>query len=244
MVDTLESSLPIETTGDAADYVRIIKDGVSSLMTVANARLLLDNTGSAPTIRGTASNNGTSSVTVTHPAGSAEGDDAYIIAAGGNYSTVPTGWTTVETYIANGWSFRLMRKTLTAGDISTGSVTVSFTGSFSEHVVMVVFEGATSGLTLCDYRAVPSAQRTLYFNGVKYTSRRIEKASKVFVALTARANQDNLCSDGTSLQNSKRTNGSLRLFELTYNVEGVDSTVTIPGDGGYDPIMLRFAVTA
>jgi len=89
--------------------------------------------------------NNTSSVALTLPTGSVAGDLMVIFAGHGFGVNTPSGWTVRDASAGSNYNGGTFSKVLSAGDISTGSVTVSFTGSYYGTVVGVTFVGGTSG---------------------------------------------------------------------------------------------------
>ena len=141
--------------------------------------------GSPPTVRAstmiTASN---STYTVTFPTGSVAGDMAFIwFVHGFSISSIPTGWNLIAQNPASvgNISAGLMGKVLSSGDISTGSVTLSFAGGFDGTISCLTFVGATSfftNLVSTQLPATPSSLKLLmpgitdgaygiYFMGVR-----------------------------------------------------------------------------
>lgn len=106
-----------------------------------------------PVIRGSniISGSAASSLTVSLPAGTAAGDFA-IILAGTTYTSnpTPTGWTNLSlTNTGLVWSQYGYTRTLTSGDIATGSVTVPIATTFGPAAAVlgiVTFVGATGGI--------------------------------------------------------------------------------------------------
>jgi len=97
---------------------------------------------SGPTIRGTgiqASSN--SSYTVPWPAGTATGDLAILFAGHAWGANLPSGWTTQSNLTGSNWNGAVFSKTLTSGDISAGSVVVTFAGSFDGVVSVLTTVG-------------------------------------------------------------------------------------------------------
>lgn len=83
-----------------------------------------------------------SSLTVALPSGSAVGDLAILFSNSGWIPFVPSGWTTLASASSSQWSQIQAYKVLTSGDISTGSVTVSFSNAFDCVLGLVVFVGS------------------------------------------------------------------------------------------------------
>lgn len=97
-----------------------------------------------PTVRGTRANGAnTASMTLALPAGTVAGD-LLIMWAGGGYDTnLPAGWTRLWSGQPVSTSFLLASKVATAGDISTGSVTVTWTNGYWSSVVLASIQVGT-----------------------------------------------------------------------------------------------------
>jgi hypothetical protein len=87
-----------------------------------------------------------SSVVYTFPTGSQAGDMCLICVGHGFAVTVPAGWTQDDLSSGSNYNGAVFHKTLTSGDISTGSVTISFGGSFNGSVQGVTFVGVPTGI--------------------------------------------------------------------------------------------------
>jgi len=95
-----------------------------------------------PSIRGTgiqASSAG--SYTVSWPAGTVAGDTAIILAGGGFAPNVPIGWAVLNQLSGTNWNGAAFFRVLTAADISTGHVTVTFAGTFDSTLAIVTLVG-------------------------------------------------------------------------------------------------------
>lgn len=99
-----------------------------------------------PTIRGTGFGTGT---TVPLPSGTAVGDFVLIWLSDGNSPSLPTGWTLVDFANGAGIAGIIMKKTMTSGDISAGSVVVPFSGGAAigpSYGIASVVGATTSGV--------------------------------------------------------------------------------------------------
>jgi len=103
-----------------------------------------------PTLRGSSiTSSSASSYTLAFsactPAVPQAGDTAFLFVGGGyNASAAPAGWTTLDASVGSNWNGSVYAKTLTSGDISTGSVTVSMAGGFDTVLSLVVYQGAVN----------------------------------------------------------------------------------------------------
>lgn len=102
----------------------------------------------APSIRGTGIQaSSASSYTVNWPTGTVAGDLAIIFTGGGfGISSVPSGWTTLDMITgASNWNGSVFCKVLTSGDISTGHVVVSYSGTFDAVTAIITIQGTPVG---------------------------------------------------------------------------------------------------
>lgn len=104
--------------------------------------------GSPSTLRGSALQTGTgsASVTVSLPPGSTVGDLAILFVSAAYSITLPSGWTSLYSYLVSTWNVLACSKILTGGDISTGSVTITASNTFDMAAGLAVFVGATGGV--------------------------------------------------------------------------------------------------
>jgi hypothetical protein len=122
-------------------------DGVNTIFTIPSDGSPGPGTGTPSATRGSAIQVGTgSSVTLTLPGGSIAGDLAIIFAVSGWALSVPGGWAPLYLFNSGTWNAMAASKLLDAGDISTGSITISAAASFDIHGGLVVFVGPTGGV--------------------------------------------------------------------------------------------------
>jgi len=84
------------------------------------------------------------SYTVNWPAGSVTGDTALIFIGGGWVPTLPRGWAQLDNQQGSNWNGAVFYKILSAADISTGHVSISFSGTFDSVLGIVTLVGAYS----------------------------------------------------------------------------------------------------
>jgi hypothetical protein len=94
--------------------------------------------------------NNNSTVTVALPAGTAAGDTLVVLAGHAYQVNTPTPatfeqsqWTNIGNY--NGAAY--VKLPVQASDVTAGSVTVTFTGAYYGHVVLIAFTGAIIGIS-------------------------------------------------------------------------------------------------
>lgn len=86
--------------------------------------------------------------TITLPTGSVAGDRIVVYAGHGYGITgiVPSGFTSLDNSAGSNYNGAVYTKVLTSGDITTGSVTVSFAGLYYGVVIAVTFVGGLTGV--------------------------------------------------------------------------------------------------
>jgi Putative Ig domain len=83
-----------------------------------------------------------SSYTVPWPSGTVAGDLAAIVVGHGFSATIPTGWTSLDNQSGSNWNGAVFSRTLTSGDITTGSVPVNFGGTFDGCLAIATLVGS------------------------------------------------------------------------------------------------------
>lgn len=89
--------------------------------------------------------NNANSGSVTLPGGSAAGDRCVIMAAHGWDVVAPAGWELIENLTGTNINGAAYQKLLSAGDITAGSVTVSFGGTYYGTIAIIGFVGSIAG---------------------------------------------------------------------------------------------------
>jgi hypothetical protein len=112
-----------------------------------------------------------SSAAIPLPSGAVAGDDAVLYAGHSWPVTTPSGWTSLNSMTGSNWNGQVFSKTLTSGDIATGSVTVSFGGSGYGFLSMVAFVGNIGG-----FRTIGATR-----NGTGAASRTVSSAGDVVI---------------------------------------------------------------
>lgn len=138
--------ITFETLTGSGSVTATFNNGGVGSFTVASAAVAPATTSSLA-IRGTrVTSFSGSSVVYTFPAGSAAGDKCIICAAQAFSVTTPAGWASLDNQTGTNVNGGIFHKTLTSGDISTGSVTISFGGSFNGNIQGITFVGAPSSI--------------------------------------------------------------------------------------------------
>lgn len=146
------SALEIQSNGTTLTTgATLINFTTNMTATVSGTQVTVSSTGGGgggggtpPTLRGSSlTAAGTSSVTLAWPSGTIAGDVAVIMCGSAFQLVAPTGWITLMNVPEANWGSAVIGKVLTSGDISTGSVTVTFTGSFGEVISLCTYQGST-----------------------------------------------------------------------------------------------------
>lgn len=105
----------------------------------------------SPTLRGvTEVTKSANSFTLSLPAGSQAGDLAILMCGHGWSATNPNGWTVNDNSSGSNWNGAVFSKLLSSGDITAGSITIAFAGSFDGYALLAVFNGPTGGIREVD----------------------------------------------------------------------------------------------
>jgi hypothetical protein len=98
---------------------------------------------STPNIRGTGIQaSSASSFTVSWPTGTVAGDLAIIFTCGGYTATTPANWTSIDYVSQSDWTKNVFWKVLNSTDITNGSVTVSYNGTYDACTAIITLKGA------------------------------------------------------------------------------------------------------
>jgi hypothetical protein len=177
------------------------------------------------------------SFTITLPAGSIAGDFAVLFVGGGYSPVTPSGWTAINgPTSASNWNGGVFIKSLTSGDITTGSVTVSMGGNFDAYLAMASLTGVTASLVSASQNSGGSASVVLPYTGI---------AGAADVALyfgSNRANSTNTVSRGSSQQaGTDGANASGCLYAETLSSSSLPSATfsySSAGGGNYQAIVV------
>lgn len=115
--------------------------------------------------------NNTNTGTVTLPTGSAAGDWLVLLVGHGYQVNTPAGYDLVENTNQGFYNGAVFAKQLIAADITAGSVTVTFAGSYYGHIVAAGFTGAITGhrTKIQSFSTGGSGSRTLTTDGTPLT---------------------------------------------------------------------------
>lgn len=140
---------PAVQKGTSSQFGLVKVDG-TTITSVAGVISSVGGGGGGPTVSPAirASNiqsSSAASYTVTWPTGTVLNDIVLIFYGGGFQANVPTGWTSLYTGTGSNYNGKVLAKKMTAGDISTGSVTVTTGGTFNATLSAITINGATWG---------------------------------------------------------------------------------------------------
>lgn len=148
------------------------------------------------------------------PAGAAAGDDAFIFVGGGFSIQTPSGWERiVHNFPASGWNCAILRKTLTAGDITAGNIALTFDGGYTHTLDIVCFNGRAYLRTFKLVSSLTSGS----VNGVAHALPLDLITNDIVIAVgTGRGNSPSLAiTPGTSIQFEASSLGSMRAYRET-----------------------------
>jgi hypothetical protein len=99
-------------------------------------------TGTTPVIRGSKiASSSASSYTITWPTGTVAGDTVYFFGGHGYNYNLPAGWNQASNLAGSNFNGAVFWKVMTAGDIATGSVTVTTAGAYNGVQALISFAG-------------------------------------------------------------------------------------------------------
>lgn len=163
--------------------------------------------------------NNASSATVSFPTGSLAGDTCVLFIGHGWNNSDPAGWTQLSNTNAANCNGSTYVKTLSSGDISTGSVTVFFAGVYYGVIAMATMVGAMTVRTSAFVRSSGTASTT----GTCTTDGTPVSGDFALWFTMARANITCTCSDGTQLETTSNSEGSGCLNKQTLGASGAAS---------------------
>ena len=177
-----------------------------------------------------------SSYVIPWPSGTVAGDRVIIFTGHGWDMNIPAGWTQLSKLTGANWNGATVTKTLDSTDIATGSVTITFAGSFNGVIATIslvgspgiLFEahernsGGSSSITLNTDFTPLVTDRMIYFG-------------------SNRTNSNDTVSLGSVVQTINATNASGCLYSGSPPVAGVQSpqfNYSSPGIGNYQIAIL------
>jgi hypothetical protein len=165
--------------------------------------------------------NNVSSCVMTLPTGSAAGDRIFIFAQHGYAASFLNDNVLLVSQTGSNINGQVWEKILTAADISTGSITISFAGAYYGSVAAITFVGVTGGR-----RTVTSSRNT---------------ASVVCFGSTRATGATCASTVGSSLQTLSASNASACLFGGVLGSSGAvssDFSYSVLGSGDFQAILV------
>ena len=192
--------------------------------------------GSTPTIRNVnAIVQNTASTTLALPTGTVAGDVVFLYAEHGYSINAISGWTIFRQDNTTTVQGALFAKIMTAADITAGSVTVTFTGTYWGSVCLVTINGVTMA-GVRDIQVIRTNTASQILNSGLATS-----SDLVIFFIGNRGNSTNTATNSTQLFNQSATDASLnvRRFTGTPGPLGVNETATYTsiGSGSYQVLL-------
>jgi hypothetical protein len=216
----------------------------SSGIACAIASLALMPSGSMPTasisVRGSRLShvNNANSIAFSFPTGSAEGDFCVIMVEHGFAVTLPSGWNQRNNATGSNVNGMAFSKILTAADITAGSVTISFSGTYYGAVAGITFVGCTGGLRTYSFQR----------NSTGATSRSITTDSTpesgdygVYFGAQRLTSGTVTIDHGASLQTLSNTNASAALYGGALGASGAITagfSYASAGTGDYQGVVV------
>lgn len=172
--------------------------------------------------------NNANSLTFTLPASSAEGDWCIIFAGHGFGVNTPTGWNLQESQTGTNWNGAYFEKELSASDISTGTLSITFTGAYYGIVAGISFTKKPGYIAYygSSRNSAGAASRALTTNEPL-----IATGDYVVTFGSGRYNGTVTCDTGSSLQSSSNLNASGALYGGSRGSSG-NFTTTVSYGGG------------
>jgi hypothetical protein len=188
------------------------------------------------TIRGTGIQaSSASSYTVSWPSGTQAGDLAIILVGHGWGANTPSGWTAYKNLTGTNWNGAVFTKILTSQDITAGSVTVSFAGSYDGVLAIITFVGFAS-IAEVDAQRNGSGSTSVTLN----TSGAAQSTDLLVYFGSNRAASTDTVNSGT-LQ--RQANDGANASGCLYTQTGVSGTLSrtfsysVAGSGNYQAIV-------
>jgi hypothetical protein len=148
----------------------------------------LSGTPGSPTVRASAIQyvNNAASQGIAFPSGTAVGDRAVLFAAHGfAISATPTGWAQLDLASGSNFNGAVYTKLIDSADLTAGSVTVSFGGTYYGELALAVMAGGTAGVretktvrsstgaspnSLTTVSSAAATDTALYFGSIRTTN--------------------------------------------------------------------------
>jgi hypothetical protein len=182
--------------------------------------------------------NNVSSCVMTLPTGSAAGDRIFIFAQHGYAASFLNDNVLLVSQTGSNINGQVWEKILTAADISTGSITISFAGAYYGSVAAITFVGVTGGR-----RTVTSSRNTASASPRTLATDSTPEAGDYVVCFGSTRATGATCAStvGSSLQTLSASNASACLFGGVLGSSGAvssDFSYSVLGSGDFQAILV------
>jgi len=182
------------------------------------------------------------SVVVNWPSGTVAGDLVLIFTGHGWETLAPVGWSQYANLIGTGSNGAVLGRIMTPADISSGSVTVTFGGSFNGVVQAVSIVGSTvAGIRSVTGFRSGSAASTIPLNGDSSSDRDLALG----FAFNRAASNNSLPANWTTLASVNAANGSSVFGRISNNPPVIiqdNATSSATGPGRYSAVVSLIGV--
>lgn len=191
---------------------------------------------SAATVRAVSvANVSAASITITLPTGTVAGDSVVACISGGNVITCPSGWATIRAQVGTGSNLWIgVKNNLTSGEITTGSFTFSFAGSFDAVGSLVSFTNNALSVYDIDSLGYPPNQQATVFASKDWRHGPLPYAAVLITYTHTRANSANTISGGTSTATARTNASSCINYRTVAQYDVVTQTLNIPSAPSFD----------
>jgi hypothetical protein len=181
--------------------------------------------------------NNASSVAIALPTGSAAGDLCFLFGGHGFAVSTPSGWTPLTVSSGSNYNGAVFRRVLSSADITAGSITVSFGGTYYGHVALATMVGNGSW----DIFFADSRNSTGATSRSQATPNSINSGSLALWFSGGRANITITCNRGGQLQTDSQLNASATLYSESVGSTAVDTatfTYSSAPTGDYEAVVV------
>lgn len=190
-----------------------------------------------PVIRGSdIGSSSASSYNIPFPSGTLAGDLCVIAMAGAWGIGLPSGWSDTGELTGSNFNGRVLFKNLTSGDIATGYVTVTTSGSFNHVWAVCSFVGSGVVRVPAGASRKGSGSATINLN----SNGNVQASDRVLLFGSNRENSFDTINVGTEIETISAANASGVLNTYVPSVDGVFAATFsygTPGSGNYQAII-------
>lgn len=234
-IDLADTAVTPGVYGDATNSAQITVDQQGRITAATEIAISGGGGGgaSSPVLRGsTLVAFSANTISVAFPVGTVAGDTVIIFTGHGWATTAPAGWTTISNMTGMNWNGAAIYRAITTAEAATGSVTVTFTGSFNGVAACAAFEGSRLQFRIPAFQRNSAGSLSLVMatDGTPMTT------DYMVYFGSNRAASANTCSVGTLLQSVNAANGSAMLYGGAPSAAGGISqtySFSVAGTGNY-----------